>query len=153
MSARTALRFTVLALVVAALAGCAGSPSSTSAWSDTADKTIGQAVSGLGTAQVVLKAYPEGRLTHAYAVGTLTDAVEVTAREVSAFDTVQPPDRLHPLNHKVDDALHRAVELLSVVRTEYSSPALGDDEAHQLLEQVEAALKELDALTRTVKAA
>ena len=140
-----------LALVgLLAAGGCAGSPTSRTSWSDTAEQAVGQLVSGLGTAKVVLEANTAARLTHAYAVGTLTDALETADKEVGAFDVVQPPDDLHPLADRITRELYDAALLLREVRTEVTSPDLTRDAAQELLDRVEDALDSLDTLSATV---
>jgi len=145
----TAVLVTVL---VAALTGCTGSAASTSAWADQSDKAMGQAVSSLGTAQVVLDT-GRNRLTHAYAVGALADAVEVADKQVATYDELQPPDDLHQLAREVVSSLHDAVELLVAVRTAYSSPGLADDQASALRDRVGAELERLDTLATAVDGA
>src|SRR4051794_33343744 len=79
---RLAVALALVGVLVVGLSGCVGSPTSRSAWSETADGAIGQVVSGLGTVRVVLETYPEQRLTRSYAIGTLSDVVATTDKEV-----------------------------------------------------------------------
>jgi hypothetical protein len=149
---RTLRSLLVIGLLVG-LTGCTGSPSSTSAWSDKTDKTIGQAVSSLGTARVVLEADRQHHVTHSYAVGALTDAVEVADKEVGKYDAMQPPDGRHRLAHHVVAELHEAVRLLGEIRTAYASPGTDDAQGAELLTRIKDTLDRLDTLTTTVDGA
>lgn len=129
----------LLLLVVALCGACttrAGAPTGESAWREQADKTLGAALTGLGTARVVLENAPRGRLPHPYAVVTLHDAITGLEKESGSFLTGQPPDDLHADNQRVVDALGRARTLLVRVSTALASPGLDEQGAAPLLTAV-----------------
>lgn len=141
-----------LALGMAALAGCgAGSPSSTSSWQGAADRALGQALSGLGTARLAVRVESENREPHAAVVVTATDAIETTGKEVSGFQVEQPPDALHRANKVVGDTLDEAVSLLVDVRIALASPGIDWTSARQLTDRIDALRKKIDDLDTQVK--
>jgi hypothetical protein len=139
-------------LSVAALAGCGtGAPASTSAWEGSADRALGQALSGLGTARLALQVESRDRAPHAFAVVTATDAIETTSKEVSGFQVAQPPDRLHRANKAVGDALDDAVSLMVDVRVALASPGIDRAGARELTARIDALRKKIDHLDTQVK--
>jgi hypothetical protein len=147
-----ALEFAVLgAFVCGALAGCTtGQPSSTSAWQSASDRALGEVISGLGTARIVVEQEQRNRLPHTYSVEAVTDTIETSGREISSYQVGQPPDRLHRANAVVGDALDEASSLLVEVRVAIASPELTSESAHQLLERIDALRDELDQLDSAV---
>ena len=141
-------------LVVAAglAAGCGtGAPASTSAWQSSADRTLGQALAGLGTARIALRLEAQDRAPHDYTVVTATDAIEITGKDVSGFEVAQPPDSLHRANKVVGQALDDAMSLLVDVRIALASPGLDAAAAGQLIDRVDALRKKLDDLDTQVQ--
>jgi hypothetical protein len=141
----------VLLATVPALVGCTGSPSSTSAWQSTSDRTLGTVISGLGTARVVVRAQARDDLPHAYAVVAATDAIDTSATEVATYLVGQPPDRLHRANSEVAHALQEAVSLLAEVRVALASPGLSASGAGRLVKAIDAMRDRLDTLDRQVQ--
>lgn len=141
-----------VALAAATLAGCGtGAPASTSAWQGSADRALGQALSGLGTARLAIKVESENREPHTAAVVTATDAIDTTGKEVSGFQVEQPPDPLHQANKVVGDALDEAVSLLVDVRIALASPGLDRTSARALMSRIDALRKKIDDLDAKVK--
>jgi hypothetical protein len=144
----------VLLLVVLAgglLSGCmTGRPSSTSAWQSASDRALGEAISGLGTARVVVEQEQRNRVPHTYAVVTVTDAIETSGREISSFQVQQPPDALHRANAAVGDALDEASSLLVEVRVTLASPGLPKASARRLLDEIDSLRDQLDQLDSAV---
>ena len=141
-------------LVVAAglVTGCGtGAPASTSAWQSSADRALGQALSGLGTARVALRLEAQDRAPHDYTVVTATDAIDTTGKEVSGFQDAQPPDALHRANKVVGQALDDAMSLLVDVRIALASPGIDAAAAGKLIDQVDALRKKLDDLDTKVQ--
>lgn len=133
------------------LAGCTGQPTSTSAWQGSADRALGQAISGLGTARVALQAEVDDRAPHVANVVTVTDAINTTSQESSGFQVAQPPDALHRANTVVGNALDDAVSLLVHTRIELASPGVDATSAKRLVDQIDAMRKKLDDLDTRVK--
>jgi hypothetical protein len=139
-------------LVAGLVAACGtGAPASTSAWQSSADRALGQALSGLGTARVALRLEAADRAPHAYTVVTVTDAIDTTGKEVSGFQVAQPPDGLHAANKVVGQALDDAVSLLVDVRIALASPGVDAAGAQELIDRLDALRKKLDDLDSTVK--
>lgn len=132
-------------------AGCTGQPASTSSWQSSADRALGAAISGLGTARVALQVESDDRGPHAFTVVTVTDAIRTSSQEVSAFQVSQPPDALHGANETVNQGLDDAVSLLVRVRVALASPGVDRAEARRLLGQVDALRTRLDDLDSTVQ--
>jgi hypothetical protein len=141
----------VAAALAVLAAGCGtGRPASTSAWQSSSDRTLGQAISGLGTARVAVRVEAGNRAPHTYTVVTVTDAIESTGKEVSSYQVAQPPDGLHRANKVVGQALDDAVSLLVDVRVALASPGLDDAEASALIHRIDAQRKKLDDLDKAV---
>jgi len=131
--------------------GCGtGRPASTSAWQSASDRTLGQAISGLGTARVAVRVEADDKAPHTYTVVSVTDAIESTGKEVSSYQVAQPPDELHHANKVVGQALDDAVSLLVDVRVALASPGLDDAEASALIHRIDAQRKKLDDLDKAV---
>jgi hypothetical protein len=138
--------------VTAVLAtGCTGQPASTSAWQGAADRALGQVLAALGTARVALRLETDDRAPHTYTVVTLTDAIETSSKEVSSFQTSQPPDSLHRANAAVNAGLDDAVSLLVEARVALASPGIGQTEGRRLVQQIDALRKRLDDLDSAVQ--
>lgn len=129
---------------------CTGSPQEPSAWEESADLAVGAAITGVGTAQVVIDAEAQGSLTHAYGVGALTDALEAAGGEVATFAASQPPDELHADHAEVLAVLHDALTLLAEVRVAYAAPSLSADEERKLRERIGEELDALDELSASL---
>jgi hypothetical protein len=146
----------VVAVVLAAsganaLTGCTtGQPSSTSAWQSASDRALGEVISGLGTARIVIEQEQRDRLPHAYAVETVTDTIESSGLEISSYQVAQPPDDLHRANAEVGDALDEASSLLVEIRVAIASPGLTAVSADRLLDRIDALRDELDQLDKAV---
>ena len=113
-------------LALVGVAGCTGQPASTSAWQSSSERVIGTAISGLGTARLVVTQEQRSRLQHSYAVVASTDTIDTTSKEVSSYLVKQPPDQLHDAQAaarlvKQIDAMRKALEKLQTGVT--SSPA------------------------------
>ncbi|MFL6107856.1 MAG: hypothetical protein ACJ72L_12905 [Marmoricola sp.] len=143
---RGAVRWWVplIAVVALLLTGCVGAPLSDAAWSEKADRALGAATTGVGTAQVVLDGVSHDKLTHAYAVVALTDALEATEKQVDGFTVAQPPDGGHARATRVVAELHRALALLVEVRTTCASPGLTTATTSALTAAVKSELVRLD---------
>lgn len=133
------------------LAGCTGQPASTSAWQSSADRALGQAIAGLGTARVAVRLETGDRAPHSYTVVTITDAIETSSKEASSFQTSQPPDALHRANEAVDQALDDAVSLLVETRVELASPGIDAAAGDRLVQRIDALRRRLDHLDSTVQ--
>lgn len=153
-STRTLVAAAVLGGCIAPLAGCTtGHPSSTSAWQSASDRALGEVISGLGTARIVVEQEQHNRLPHTYAVEAVTDSIENSGREISSYQVAQPPDDLHRANAAVGDALDEASSLLVDVRVAIASPGLTTESARNLLDRIDALRKELDELDSAVMSA
>lgn len=130
---------------------CTGKPASVSAWQGSADRALGQAIAGLGTARVALELETGDRAPHSYTVVTVTDAIETSSKGASSFQTSQPPDALHQANDAVNQALGDAVSLLVQVRVALASPGIDAAGGKRLIEQVDALRKRLDDLDSLVQ--
>lgn len=149
--ARVVLALLLVVLAGALLSGCmTGRPSSTSAWQSASDRALGEAISGLGTARVVVEQEQRNRVPHTYAVVTVTDAIETSGREISSYQLQQPPDALHRANAAVGDALDEASSLLVEVRVMLASPGLTTVSAPRLLAEIDKVRDELDQLDSAV---
>lgn len=147
-----ALQFACLALCAGLAAGCGtGAPASASSWQSSADRALGQALAGLGTARLALELESRDRAPHAYTVVTATDAVDTTSQAASGFQVAQPPDRLHRANKVVNDALAEAVSLLVEVRVTVASPGIDRAEAGRLMDRIDALRTKVDDLDSQVK--
>ena len=145
--ARVVLALVLVVLAGALLSGCmTGRPSSTSAWQSASDRALGEAISGLGTARVVVEQEQRNRVPHTYAVVTVTDAIETSGREISSYQLQQPPDALHRANAAVGDALDEASSLLVKIRVMLASPGLTTVSARRLLAEIDKLRDELDQL-------
>src|SRR3954452_9189494 len=133
-------------LALLAASGCTGQPASTSAWQSSSERVIGTAISGLGTARLVVTQDQGGKLPHSYAVVTSTDAIDTTTKDLSSYVVEQPPDALHDAQTAVTDALQQTVSLLSEVRVELASPGLDTQASARLLTQIDAMRKKLEKL-------
>ena len=140
-----------LAAALPLLAGCVGQPASTSAWQGSADRALGQAIAALGTARVAVELETDDRAPHTYTVVTVTDAIETSSKEVSTFQTSQPPDALHRANAAVNQGLDEAVSLLVETRVALASPGIDAEEGKRLVQRIDDLRKQLDDLDRTVQ--
>jgi hypothetical protein len=148
---KLALRAGVLLTTILLAAGCTGRPASTSSWQGAADRALGAAISGLGTARVALEVESGDRGPHTFTVVTVTDAIETSSKEASSFQVSQPPDALHAANEAVNQGLDDAVSLLVEVRVALASPGVDSAAAQRLVDRVDALRKKLDDLHRTVQ--
>ena len=139
----------VLALVATSSA-CTGSPASTSSWQSSSDRAIGELISGLGTARIVVVQERRDRLPHPYSTQTVTDVIETSSREISSYLVGQPPDDLHAANQAVTLALHEAESLLVEVRVAIASPGLNGSSADDLVARIDAMRDRLDRLDQAV---
>lgn len=147
-STRTSAALVLLSL----LTGCGtGHPSSTSSWQSASDRVLGSAISGLGTARIVVKQEEGNRVPHTYAVVAATDAIETTSKEISSYQVAQPPDALHRANATVGDALDQANSLLVEVRITLASPGLTTDSAQRLVQRIDELRDKLDKLDKAVE--
>jgi len=138
-------------LLASLLAGCGtGRPASTSGWQSATDRVIGTALSGLGTARIVVVQEQHNRVFHSYAVVAATDAIETTGKEISSYQVAQPPDQLHQANKVVGDALDKATSLLVDIRIALASPGLTAQSAGHLLDRIDALRHELNKLDDAV---
>jgi Fe-S cluster biogenesis protein NfuA len=140
----------VALVLVGACSGCTGSPASTSSWQSSSDRAIGELISGLGTARIVVEQERRNRLPHTYSTQAVTDAIETSSREISSYIVGQPPDALHRANQTVTLALHDAEALLVEVRVAVASPGLTPSSAHALLTRIDAMRDQLDSLDKAV---
>jgi len=147
MRRRTAALVSAAVLLASA---CTGSPTSAPQWSESAENAIGQTVSGVGTAAVVVSSAGAGRLTRAYAIGSLTDALGTVQKEIDGFASVQPPDALQPLARRVLERLHAALRLLVQTRTRFESPGLAAAATQGSLAELGATLRDLGSLSAEV---
>jgi hypothetical protein len=136
--------------IVAACCGCTGRPASTSAWQSSADRAIGELISGLGTARIVVVQERRNRLPHTYSTQTVTDAIETGSRQISSYLVGQPPDALHAANQAVTVALNEAESLLVEVRVAIASPGLSRSSAADLVTRIDAMRDRLDGLDQAV---
>jgi hypothetical protein len=152
MGARSRTSTCASVLVLAALlTGCTtGQPTSTSGWQSETDRVLGTALSGLGTARIVVEQEQRDGVFHSYAVVAATDAIETTGKEISSYQVAQPPDQLHQANKVVGDALDKATSLLVDVRVALASPGLTAQSASHLLDRIDAVRRELNKLDDAV---
>lgn len=149
-STRTSAALVLLGLGL--LTGCGtGHPASTSSWQSASDRVLGSAISGLGTARLVVKQEAGNRVPHTYAVVAATDAIETTSKEISSYQVAQPPDALHRANSAVGDALDQANSLLVEVRITLASPGLTTDSAQRLVQRIDDLRDKLDTLDKAVE--
>ena len=81
----------MLPLLCSGCAVQAGTPASESSWKSDTDKALGSALSGLGTARLILDNQSHGRLPARYAAVSLRDALRVLQTETSGYLAAQPP--------------------------------------------------------------
>jgi hypothetical protein len=149
---KASARAACVVLAAGLVAGCGtGAPASTSSWQSAADRALGQAISGLGTARVALRLEADDRAPHDYTVVTVTDAIDTSGKEVSSFQVAQPPDGLHKANQVVGQALDDAVSLLVDVRIALASPGIDAAGAKKLIDRLDALRKKLDDLDSKVQ--
>lgn len=102
-------------VVLALVSGCSfrsGTTESDAGWHTKADRTLGTAVSSVGTAELLLKAAAEGRVTHAYVVVAIRDTITVLGKDSEAFLSVQPPTGLRKEHLAAVRAVSAAEDLL-----------------------------------------
>jgi len=134
--------------------GCgSGQPASTSSWQGSTERALGELISGLGTARLVVEHDARGGLPHSYAVVTMTDSIESSSRKVSGYLVGQPPDRLHAANATVTTALQEAQALLVETSVAIASPGLDRATARRLVDEIDAMRERLDRLDTAVKEA
>lgn len=145
----------VMVVLVPVLTGCIGSPigspAGTASWQSSSDRVLGTAISGLGTARLVVAAEARDDLPHTYAVVAATDAVDTSTKEVATYLVGQPPDGLHRAHDEVARALQEAVALLAQVRVALASPGLTRTTARRLLDAIDAMRDRLDKLDSAVQ--
>jgi hypothetical protein len=108
-------------------------------------------IAGLGTARIAVREDSQDDLPHAYAVVTVTDAIDTSTKEVASYLVSQPPDRLHAAHHEVTAALQAGVALLDDVRVSLASPGLNGAAAQELLDAIDAMRDRLDKLDSAVE--
>ena len=140
-----------LCVLLLPLAACVGTPTGESSWRESADVAIGGAISGLGTARLVLESDERDGISHSYAVVTLTDVVESTEKETARFALLQPPDDLHDLSADVVRALSQATRTLVRIRTAFASAAPDHYLVSSLLRLARAELKHLEKLQKSIR--
>ena len=149
--ARVVVATVLVASGAAALTGCTtGQPSSTSAWQSASDRALGEVISGLGTARIVIEQEQRNRLPHAYAVETVTDTIDSSGLEISSYQVAQPPAGLHRANAVVGDALDEATSLLVEIRVAIASPGLTAVSADRFLDRIDILRDDLVQLDKAV---
>ncbi len=121
-------RAAAAAALVLAVTGCSvrvGTPDSTASWYQETDTTLGAAVSGLGTAGLVLKNQDAGRLTRSYVVVAMRDTVEALNKETATYLAVQPPASVAEQHRRAVAALTESLAVLTTA----STAASGSDRA------------------------
>jgi uncharacterized membrane protein YccC len=149
---RPGVRVALAGAAILLVTGCTGSPSDPAAWRDTSDKTVGQAIAGLGTAKVIAQQVEKDRLPHAYAVVSASEAVDTTVKEIRSYVGTQPPDRMHGPHAAVVAALVDALQLLVEARTTLASPEPSSQALHELVDRLTAASDKLDQLSQGLTA-
>jgi len=149
--ARVLVAVLLVALGDGTLGGCVtGKPSSVSSWQSSSHRAIGEAISALSTARVVIEQERGNRMPHTYSVVAVTDVIETSGKEISSYERAQPPDELHEANATVGDALDKASSILVDVRVTLASPGLTAESARQLISKIDAMREQLDQLDGTV---
>ena len=153
MRCRLPMNASLLGLVLlVALSGCglrAGTSESESAWRTKADQTLGTALSSLGTAELLLDSRAKGRLTRAYVVVAMRDAVKAVSKENEKFLLVQPPAAVGHDSDRTVSELERAASVLQHASVAISG---GDPAARsRALREVRRTAEDVSRLSDEIK--
>ena len=108
-------RLTAAGLLLAVTACAPGTPDEDS-WRYDARRAVGDVVSAVQTAQLVLTQSEEGRVHHAYLQNLLVDAERLAGLAAQTLSSVQPPDVERQRSSDVNDQLEQATGLLTDAR-------------------------------------
>jgi hypothetical protein len=106
----------VAAVLVLALVGCAPGTPDEDSWRDDATRAVGDVVTAVQTARLVLTQSQEGRVHHAYLQNLLVDAERNAGMAAETLSSVQPPDVERRRASDVTDRLDQATGLLTDAR-------------------------------------
>ena len=111
------IRTVALAMVVVVtLVGCAPGTPDEDSWRDDATRAVGDVVSAVQTARLVLSQSQQGRVHHAYLQSVLVDAERTGGLAAETLSSVQPPDVELRRSSDVNDQLEKATGLLTDAR-------------------------------------
>jgi hypothetical protein len=140
LDARVRAAVFIVALLLA-LTGCAPGTPDEDSWRYDARRAVGDVVSAVQTARLVLTQSQEGRVHHAYVQNLLVDAERLGGMAAETLSSVQPPDVEHRRSSDVDDQLERATGLLTDARI--AVVAHETDEYADLVTQLERMARDL----------
>ena len=132
---------TVAAVLLLALTGCAPGTPDEDSWRYDARRAVGDVVSAVQTARLVLTQSQEDRVHHAYLQTVLVDAERLGGLAAGTLSSVQPPDVEHRRSSDVGDKLEQATGLLTDARI--AVVAHDTDEYADLVMQLERTAEEL----------
>jgi hypothetical protein len=104
------------AALLLAVTGCAPGTPDEDSWRYDARRAVGDVVSSVQTARLVLTQSQEGRVHHAYLQSVLVDAERLAGMAAQTLSAVQPPDVERRRSSDVDDQLEQATGLLTDAR-------------------------------------
>jgi hypothetical protein len=99
-----------------ALTGCAPGTPDEDSWRYDARRAVGDVVSAVQTARLVLTESQQGHVHHAYLQIVLVDAERTGGLAAQTLSSVQPPDVEHRRSSDVSDQLEQATGLLTDAR-------------------------------------
>ncbi len=129
------------AALLLGLTGCAPGTPDEDSWRYDARRAVGDVVSAVQTARLVLTQSEEGRVHHAYLQSVLVDAERLGGLAAETLSSVQPPDVEKRRSSDVDDRLDQATGLLTDARI--AVVAHDTDEYADLVTQLERTADEL----------
>jgi hypothetical protein len=106
----------LVAALLLAVAGCAPGTPDEDSWRYDARRAVGDVVSAVQTARLVLMQSEEGRVHHAYLQNVLVDAERTGGLAAETLSSVQPPEVEHRRASDVNDQLEEATGLLTDAR-------------------------------------
>jgi hypothetical protein len=106
----------LVATLLIAVTGCAPGTPDEDSWRYDATRAVGDVVSSVQTARLVLTQSQEDRVYHAYLQSVLVDAERTGGLAAETLSSVQPPDVEHERSSEVNDELEKANGLLTDAR-------------------------------------
>jgi hypothetical protein len=106
----------LVATLLLAVTGCAPGTPDEDSWRYDARRAVGDVVSSVQTARLVLTQSQEGRVHHAYLQNVLVDSERTGGLAAETLSSVQPPDVERQRSSDVNDQLEMATGLLTDAR-------------------------------------
>ena len=139
----------LVAALILAVTGCAPGTPDEDSWRYDARRAVGDVVSAVQTARLVLMQSQEGRVHHAYLQNVLVDAERTGGLAAETLSSVQPPEVEHRRSSDVNDQLEKATGLLTDARI--AAVAHHTGEYADLVSQLEQEAEDLLELESTLE--